>query len=222
MNFDIASLVVNAGASDGWGKVLCCGLLAAIVGGAISGFITRWAVISTNKENREMWQKDSFQKYKNETIIKSITALAGCLYYIEIHKLDSNENAEIIWDEMFKKEYFLNCYDCLSIIGIFCEKSNPDFFEKLKNVLMKLEIIIKAFKEIDERMEIYIQDNPNNPITYNKDDIINQIYKDKYKLKIFSFVLNACDRLDFNTLLMAKLKNEMDQIHRLLVDECQL
>ena len=71
-------------------------------------------------------------------------------------------------------------------------------------------------------MEIYIQDNPNNPITYNKDDIINQIYKDKYKLKIFSFVLNACDRLDFNTLLMAKLKNEMDQIHRLLVDECQL
>ena len=74
MDFSVGQVLVEIG-KQSWGIALCSGLFGSIVGGLISGLITRYVTIKTNEENVKHSQRNYIYKQKVELIIKTLQAI---------------------------------------------------------------------------------------------------------------------------------------------------
>lgn len=132
MNLGIQNLVVNASNNS---PDLLCGFLGAIFGGFISGGITWLAMNHIDKKNKERWQKDSFQKRKNDLIIDSLIKLGSCLNLIKQNNWTElkRDNSFNFQSYEYSGKYFEDCSRDLSKLSIFYNEKSS-FYEKIKEV----------------------------------------------------------------------------------------
>ena len=103
MDFSVGQILVEIG-KQSWGIALCSGFIGSVIGGIISGCITRHATIKTNEENIKNSQRNYIFKQKIELIIKLLQAILKVSGNIRSIIYDQSKKNRVL----YTPEYFEN------------------------------------------------------------------------------------------------------------------
>lgn len=150
MFFSIEQIFVEI-SKQSWGIALCSGFVGSVVGGIISGCITRHATIKTNEENIKNSQRNYIFKQKIELIIKILQVILKVTGNIR-SIIDNQTKKNKIW---YQKEYFENIKELtdlsfqLQVIAILYPDMQ-DISQDIQDLYFKSGSFINYFQYIND------------------------------------------------------------------------